>query len=100
MAVGSHGPGITQRVDSLRVHDVRVSGIMASRQEISEEPVERIIDNIIHVAVGKDVKEGKSILDWAYKHSGGKKICILHVHQPAQRIPMSKFTTYIHTCMH
>lgn len=106
MAVVSHAPAI-QRVDSLRVHDIRVSGIMASRQEIAEEPVARIIDNIIHVAVGKDVKEGKSIVEWAYRYSGGKKLCIIHVHQPAQKIPLSKFTTHtyiysIHTyvCMY
>jgi len=96
MAVVSHVPAITQRIDSLRVHDIRVSGIMASRQEIEEEPVARIIHNI-HVAVGKDVKEGKSIVEWACKHSGGNKVCIIHVHQPAQKIPLSKFTTYIYT---
>jgi hypothetical protein len=100
MAVVSHAPAITQRVDSLRVHDIRVSGIMASRQEIAEEPVARIIDDLIHVAVGKDVKEGKSIVEWAYRYSGGKKLCIIHVHQPAQKIPLSKFTTRTHIYVH
>ncbi|XP_062156574.1 U-box domain-containing protein 33-like isoform X1 [Alnus glutinosa] len=52
---------------------------MANRHESSEET--------IYVAVGKDAKECKSILLWALENSGGKRICILHVHQPAQYIP-------------
>jgi hypothetical protein len=55
---------------------------MANRHESSEET--------IYVAVGKDAKECKSILLWALENSGGKRICILHVHQPAQYIPFSK----------
>lgn len=42
----------------------------------------------IYVAVGKEVKEYKSTVVWASRNAGGKKLCILHVHQPAQMIPM------------
>lgn len=59
-------------------------GRMANRGN-EEDEVE--VEDVIFVAVGKDVKEGKSVLLWALKNSGGKKICILHVHEPAQRIP-------------
>ncbi|XP_041002265.1 U-box domain-containing protein 33-like [Juglans microcarpa x Juglans regia] len=53
---------------------------MASRQESSEDT--------IFVALGiKDAKEWISTLRWAIQNSGGKKICILHIHQPAQLIP-------------
>ncbi|KAM3698765.1 hypothetical protein ACJW31_06G211600 [Castanea mollissima] len=48
-------------------------------------------DNIVHVAVGKNVKEYKPMLAWAVwtlKDSGGKSICVIHVHQPAKMIPM------------
>ncbi|XP_050249608.1 U-box domain-containing protein 33-like isoform X4 [Quercus robur] len=48
-------------------------------------------DNIVHVALGKNVKEYKPILAWAVwalKNSGGKTICVIHVHQPAKMIPM------------
>lgn len=50
-----------------------------------------VIEDMIYVAVGKNVKESKSILLWALQNFGGKRICILHVHQPAQLIPFSKF---------
>ncbi|EPS60472.1 hypothetical protein M569_14332, partial [Genlisea aurea] len=45
-------------------------------------------EDVIFVALGKDVKECQSVLMWALHNSGGKKICILHVHQPAQKMPM------------
>ncbi|CAN4085893.1 unnamed protein product [Withania somnifera] len=40
------------------------------------------VESTIFVAVGKDVKEGKSILSWALKSFTGRRICVLHVHQP------------------
>ncbi len=54
------------------------------------------IEDMIYVAVGKEVKEFKSILLWALQNSGGKPICILHVHQPAQLIPISKSQIQMH----
>ncbi|XP_059456549.1 U-box domain-containing protein 33-like [Corylus avellana] len=63
---------------------------MGSRHETLEDPMAimaSVIDDRIYVAVGKDVKECKSILLWALQNSGGKRICILHIHQPAQLIP-------------
>ncbi|KAG2720353.1 hypothetical protein I3760_02G032000 [Carya illinoinensis] len=53
---------------------------MASRQESSEDT--------IFVALGKDAKEWKSTLCWAIHNSRGNKISILHIHQPAQLIPL------------
>ncbi|XP_019051385.1 PREDICTED: U-box domain-containing protein 33-like [Nelumbo nucifera] len=55
--------------------------------EIEEEPPCNIDDKIF-VAVGKEVRENLSVLLWTLRNSGGEKICILHVHQPAQLIPM------------
>ncbi|KAM4094699.1 hypothetical protein ACB094_06G214300 [Castanea mollissima] len=57
---------------------------MASRHEASEV---FLFEDIIYVALGTDVRECKSILLWAVQNSGGKRICILHVHQPPQLIP-------------
>lgn len=64
-------------------------------------------DNIVHVALGKSVKEYKPMLAWAVwalKDSGGKSICVIHVHQPAKMIPMSKLSifvgfTRVHKCL-
>ncbi|KAM7508648.1 hypothetical protein LguiA_019101 [Lonicera macranthoides] len=65
--------------------------MMGSRDEIEEETPLRVaepIEDKIYVAVGKDLKESEKTLAWALHNSGGRKICILHVHQPAQKIPM------------
>ncbi|KAL8544002.1 hypothetical protein ACS0TY_004523 [Phlomoides rotata] len=35
----------------------------------------------IYVAVGRNVKEGKSLLTWALENFEGTRICLLHVHQ-------------------
>ncbi|XP_047265325.1 U-box domain-containing protein 33 isoform X4 [Capsicum annuum] len=40
------------------------------------------LENTVFVAVGKNVKEGKSVLSWALKSFAGRRICVLHVHQP------------------
>ncbi|XP_022924425.1 U-box domain-containing protein 33-like [Cucurbita moschata] len=62
--------------------------MISSSREIVEEPVGAISDDIIYVAVGKDVKECLSVLRYALNSSRGKKICLLHVHVPAQMTPL------------
>uniref|UniRef100_A0A7N2MCY9 RING-type E3 ubiquitin transferase n=1 Tax=Quercus lobata TaxID=97700 RepID=A0A7N2MCY9_QUELO len=63
--------------------------VEAYSQEIIEEPVApRITEDMIYVAVGDIMKESILTLSWALRNSRGKKICLLHVHQPAQTIPM------------
>jgi len=58
--------------------------------EISEESMSLAIDDIVYVAVGKDVGESKSTLLWALQNFSIKKVCLVHVHQPAKMIPLSK----------
>ncbi|KAE8660472.1 U-box domain-containing protein 33 [Hibiscus syriacus] len=77
----------------MRVRDVRAPGILSSRREIVEETVKDIIEEKIYVALGKDVGKYKSLLIWALQHSGGKKICIIYVHQPAKMIPVTEMGT-------
>ncbi|KAM4105200.1 hypothetical protein ACJW30_06G214500 [Castanea mollissima] len=60
---------------------------MASEYKNSKDPVTSVIEEMIYVAVGTDVKDCQSILLWVLRTFGGKKICIVHVHRPAQRIP-------------
>ena len=91
MAVVSPVPAaVAQQAGRIRYPDL--SGLMASDGggEIVEEPSEREVEDTLFVAVGKDVKESKSSLIWALQNSGGKKICLLHVHVPAQMIPLSE----------
>ncbi|KAF5451594.1 hypothetical protein F2P56_026687 [Juglans regia] len=46
-------------------------------------------DMITYVAVGKYVKDCKSILSWAIENNvGGSRICIIHVHKPAKLFPL------------
>lgn len=94
MALVSCVPAIAQGVDSVRFPDIQMAGITSSRRGIVEEPVASVIEDKIYVAVAKQVKESKSVLLWALQNSGGKRICIIHVHTPAQMIPVSKFLTF------
>ncbi|KAG5231362.1 hypothetical protein OIU76_005798 [Salix suchowensis] len=88
MAMVSHARvAKTQQASPLRLVDFRMPGKMSSGREIVEEPVARVIEEKIFVALGKSVKECKSMLVWALQNSGGKRICIIHVHQPAELIP-------------
>ncbi|XP_028770412.1 U-box domain-containing protein 33 isoform X2 [Neltuma alba] len=56
--------------------------------EFVGEPNPEAVEEKIYVAVSKDVKGCKLNLIWAIQNSGGKKICILHVHEPATMIPL------------
>ncbi|XP_075667949.1 U-box domain-containing protein 33-like [Castanea sativa] len=63
--------------------------VEAYGQEIIELPVApRISEEIIYVAVGDIVKESILTIAWALQKSKGKKICLLHVLQPSQTIPL------------
>ncbi|KAL9163310.1 hypothetical protein ABFS82_06G032500 [Erythranthe guttata] len=41
-----------------------------------------------YVAVGSNVKEGKSLLTWAVENFQGRDICLVHVHQPANFVSL------------
>ena len=58
------------------------------------------VENTIFVAVGKNVKESKSTLLWALRSFSGKKICLLHVHEPAHSVSLGKFVNSIHEHTH
>lgn len=95
MAVVSPVPAIAQGVDSMRFLGARTPRIMASRRELVAESVAEIIEERIFVAVGKNVEKSESTLLWALRNSGGKRICIVHVHRPAQRIPLTNRMTFV-----
>ncbi|KAI3974962.1 hypothetical protein MKX01_005073 [Papaver californicum] len=59
-----------------------------SSREIAETENHQEMEEKIYVAVGKAVRESKSTLLWALKNSRGRKICLLHIHVPAQMIPI------------
>ncbi|KAI3959665.1 hypothetical protein MKW92_017797 [Papaver armeniacum] len=59
-----------------------------SSREIETGENHQEMEEKIYVAVGKDVRESKSTLLWALKNSRGRKICLLHIHVPAQMIPI------------
>lgn len=87
MAVVSRVPAIPHRVDPIRCAGFGLS----AREEIAEQRrVVDVIDDVIYVAVGKHLKESKSVLLWALQNSGGKRVCLVSVYQPAQMIPVSK----------
>ncbi|KAG1359598.1 U-box domain-containing protein 33 [Cocos nucifera] len=66
---------------------VRSSG--SSRSGLTEIEEEAAAEEKVYVALGKEVKEGKANLLWVLENtSREKKIVIVHVHRPAQKIPM------------
>ncbi|KAG1361326.1 hypothetical protein COCNU_09G007890 [Cocos nucifera] len=78
-----------------RTASVKSSGSSRSTvlTEIEEKPaVEEAAveeEDKVYVAVGKEVKEGKANLLWVLENiSRGEKIVIVHIHRPAQKIPM------------
>ncbi|XP_077241908.1 U-box domain-containing protein 33-like [Tasmannia lanceolata] len=95
MAVVSSMPVVRQQIEGSRsyLHDSNTArSVIENIGEIEEElpalleisvPEERIF-----VAVGKEKKENMMSLIYALKNARGKKIGILHVHQPASTIPM------------
>ncbi|MCD7463068.1 hypothetical protein HAX54_049885 [Datura stramonium] len=79
------------RRSPVRYPEVDLSLLNFSEKIVQEgSPVTpvRVVDDVMYVAVGKDLKETEPTLTWALHKSGGRKICILHVHTPAQKIPM------------
>ncbi|CAN1157376.1 U-box domain-containing protein 33 [Linum perenne] len=60
---------------------------MASTQESSSRFT--VDDDVVYVAVGKNVEESKLNLMWALTNFPEEtRFCILHVHQPARTIPL------------
>lgn len=93
---------IPQPISGIRCPDVgltnlslRNSGSMRAEKETVKEvkprttPSPLLKEDMMFVALGKDEKESETVLAWALHNSRGTKICILHVHQPAQKLPMS-----------
>ncbi|XP_056865018.1 U-box domain-containing protein 33-like [Raphanus sativus] len=89
MALVTPIPAMTERAGSMRFHGITSPGSRSSRSSVTEEPVSRLIEEKIFVAVDKHVAKSKSTLIWALQNTGGKKICVIHVHQPSQMIPVS-----------
>ncbi|KAK6162321.1 hypothetical protein DH2020_002162 [Rehmannia glutinosa] len=67
---------------------MRVGQETVEEVEPRTTPFPGVKEDMMFVALGKDVKESESVLMWALHNSRGMRICILHVHQPAQKITM------------
>lgn len=73
---------------------LRSRGSVRGEREIVEElgtrttPSPAPREEMMYVALGKDLKESERTLMWALHNSRGMKICVLHIHQPAQKIPV------------
>jgi hypothetical protein len=64
----------------------------ASLREIDEKEEDGGGGGKLYVAVGKDLKDGRSNLLWAARSllASDLKLVLLHVHQPAERIMTGK----------
>ncbi|VFQ75665.1 unnamed protein product [Cuscuta campestris] len=45
-------------------------------------PAAIVSEDTVYVAVGRDVKESEYTMAWALHNSGGRRLCVLHVHTP------------------
>ncbi|KAI7735337.1 hypothetical protein M8C21_029754 [Ambrosia artemisiifolia] len=70
-----------------RGNQIRYPVVDSDTSEIMEIGGEDVGEKV-YVAVGKNRKESQSTLLWGLRNSGGGQICILHVHQPADKIPI------------
>ncbi|GAB4844492.1 hypothetical protein Ancab_037870 [Ancistrocladus abbreviatus] len=86
MAVADSSIVVSDEIESIRYPEIDSSSELASSS--SREEIVEVVEDKIFVAVGKEVKESKSTLIWALHNSTGKKICIIHVHQPSPTIPI------------
>lgn len=78
-----------QRINQMiRYPVVDTSEIIEIRDEIVEETRPIVVEDKNYVAVGKILKESQLTLQWAIDNSGGRRICILLVHQPPEKIPI------------
>ncbi|KAJ9171390.1 hypothetical protein P3X46_014767 [Hevea brasiliensis] len=59
----------------------------SSRRGSTSQVADEDDDDTVYVAVGKDFEENKLNLVWAIENFPGKRLCIIHVHQPAKMIP-------------
>lgn len=68
---------------------------MGSEVELIEETIEEFndVEHTVIVAVGRNVKESKSLILWALQCFAGMKICLLHIHKPAPLITLGKSFT-------
>ncbi|KAG4117873.1 hypothetical protein ERO13_D12G257500v2 [Gossypium hirsutum] len=62
---------------------------MGSLVEEIEGDREYDFEDVIFVAVGKNVEKSKTTLDWAVDNFPGKKICVLHVHRPTNVLALT-----------
>ncbi|KAA3459869.1 U-box domain-containing protein 32 isoform X2 [Gossypium australe] len=62
---------------------------MGSLVEEIEGDREYDYEDVIFVALGKNVEKSKTTLDWAVDNFPGKKICVLHVHRPTHVLALT-----------
>lgn len=67
---------------------------MGSVVEIEEDSFSDV-EETVFVAVGKDVKQSETMLVWAVQNFTGKKICVLHVHQPSHELALCEFSVIL-----
>ncbi|XP_071688687.1 U-box domain-containing protein 33-like [Rutidosis leptorrhynchoides] len=72
---------------------VDTSYIKDLSDNIAEETRPIVVEDKIYVAVGKDFKDSRLTLQWVIENRGGSTIiCILHVHQPSNKVPFGNIS--------
>lgn len=81
---GCRSSSSSSSLSSSSSSSIRSARNLGEVEEVEEDECERV-----HVAVGKEYKESKETLIWVLRNiSKDKKVVLVHVHRPAQMIPM------------
>lgn len=73
-------------------------------REIVEEPMESSASPLgemkdedrVYVAVEKDVREGRANFVWVLRNTAEeRKITVVHVHRPAQKVPTGMLASFL-----
>ncbi|GER45247.1 U-box domain-containing protein kinase family protein [Striga asiatica] len=73
-------------LSSRYIGTTHVGSEIEKKLELKTTPSKRAMEDTMFVALGRDAKESESVLMWALHNFSGMGICVLHVHQPAQKI--------------
>ncbi|WJX14501.1 hypothetical protein P8452_04754 [Trifolium repens] len=57
-------------------------GTIQEQVSVAEERLEGVQNDTVYVAVGNNAEKNHKLLHWVIHNFSGKKICLLHIHQP------------------
>jgi hypothetical protein len=76
---------VTHSLTKIQPYQSLLLDLMGTIQEpvsVAEERLEGVQNDTVYVAVGNNAEKNHKLLHWVIHNFSGKKICLLHIHQP------------------